>query len=121
MDLSKAFDTINHKLLVAKLRAYIFDIASYELLLDYLATVGRELRLTHPSACGMAQGSVLGPMFFNIQINDMFFLFVDTWDTLSHCPGGVQKPRQVHPGRPARGTFIGVHPSRLELEIVTGV
>ena len=36
MDLSKAFDTINHELLIAKLRAYGFNKESLELILDYL-------------------------------------------------------------------------------------
>ena len=37
MDLSKAFDTINHELLIAKLHAYGFNKESLELILDYLS------------------------------------------------------------------------------------
>ena len=37
IDLSKAFDTINHELLIAKLHAYGFNIESLELILDYLS------------------------------------------------------------------------------------
>ena len=37
MDLSKAFDTINHKLLIAKLHAYGFNINALEIILDYLS------------------------------------------------------------------------------------
>ena len=37
MDLSKAFDTINHELLIAKLDAYGFSKESLDLILDYLS------------------------------------------------------------------------------------
>lgn len=43
MDLSKAFDTINHKLLIAKLSAYGFDLKSLEIIYDYLSS-GKELK-----------------------------------------------------------------------------
>ena len=36
MDLSKAFDTLNHELLVAKLEAYGFEKQSLAIILDYL-------------------------------------------------------------------------------------
>ena len=37
MDLSKVFDTINHKLLIAKLHAYGFEKSALKLLLNYLS------------------------------------------------------------------------------------
>ena len=37
MDLSKAFDTINHKLLIAKLHAYGFSVEALEQILNYLS------------------------------------------------------------------------------------
>ena len=84
MDLSKAFDTINHKLLIAKLRAYGFGISSLEIIFDYLSNRWQRTKINTSFStwslllCGLPQGSILGPKFFNISINDMFYEFVNT-------------------------------------------
>ena len=71
MDLSKAFDTINHKLLIAKLHG--FDMTSLEIFYDYFSDRWQRTKINSSFSswslilCGMAQGSVLGPKFFNIK------------------------------------------------------
>ena len=81
-DLSKAFDTLNHDLLITKLKAYGFSGDSLYYIQSYLcnrlqtANVNSNFSIGKGIFACIQQGSMLGPIMFNIYINDIF-LFAD--------------------------------------------
>lgn len=72
LDFSKAFDTINHQLLVSKLKFYGFSTNSLHFVESYLSNRKQKIKINSSYSdfvdisSGVAQGSTLGPLFFII-------------------------------------------------------
>ena len=93
--MSKAFDTLNHEILLSKLKACGITGTAHQWITNYFCNriqfvqIANSKSATLRQICGVPQGSILGPLFYILHISDLpacsneleFILFADDTST----------------------------------------